>query len=93
MGIRASDMKDGSVRKSLHAALADGRIGDQEFLDILASTLDGKKGITPTEKNDLQKLKASSTMSPTAKAWLNLGLCLRLKDQVQKCLLLIPKWR
>ncbi len=77
MGVRASQMKDKSVRDSLRRALADRKISDNEFLDILASTLDGKKGITATERNDLRKLSSSSSMSSTAKSWLNqfLTLC------------------
>jgi hypothetical protein len=77
MGVSTSQIKDKSVRESLRRALANGKISDKELLQIIASTLDGKKGITPTERNDLNKLTSSTTLSPLAKGWLSkfLKLC------------------
>jgi hypothetical protein len=77
MGVSVSQFKDESVRKSVRQALSDRSISDEELLQIIASTLDGKKGITTTESNDLRKLSASTTMSSVAKGWLQefLDLC------------------
>ena len=83
--LRSDQMKDAGMRRALREALGgDGRLSDQDVVELLGATLDGA-GITPYERRDLQRiLQSSKSLSAKSRGWLRAFLYLCDRQEARR---------